>query len=141
MKTVIFFITCTVNIIKQFLLHLYFCSDCPRNITYCYEGKKSLFSFTISGFYIFLWIIYIYISLRRALYLQYTQFSFLNSTKFYLSIYLPIYLREGTSNPLQYSCPRSTMDRGSWQVYSPWDHKKIRRDLVSKKQQYRQGNC
>ena len=61
MKTVIFFITCTVNIIKQFLLHLYFYSDCPRNIAYCYKGKKSLISFTISRFYIFLGLIYIFI--------------------------------------------------------------------------------
>ena len=27
---------------------------------------------------------------------------------------------EGNGNPLQYSCLEKPMDRGAWQVYSPW---------------------
>ena len=32
--------------------------------------------------------------------------------------------REGSSNPLQYSCLKNTVDRRAWQAtYSPWSHK------------------
>ena len=27
--------------------------------------------------------------------------------------------REGNGNPLQYSCPENSMDRGVWRAYSP----------------------
>ena len=30
---------------------------------------------------------------------------------------------EENGNPLQYCCPENPMDRGAWQVYSPWGHK------------------
>ena len=30
---------------------------------------------------------------------------------------------EGNGNPLQYSCLGDPMDRGAWQVNSPWDHR------------------
>ena len=29
----------------------------------------------------------------------------------------------GNGNPLQYSCLENSMDRGTWQNYSPWSHK------------------
>ena len=31
----------------------------------------------------------------------------------------------GNGNPLQYSCPENSMDRGTWQDYSPWGHKEL----------------
>ena len=30
---------------------------------------------------------------------------------------------EGNGNPLQYSCLENPMNRGAWQVYSPWGRK------------------
>ena len=41
--------------------------------------------------------------------------------------------KEGNGNPLQYSCLGNPMDRGAWQVNSPWGHKRVRHDLVIKK--------
>ena len=32
---------------------------------------------------------------------------------------------EGNSYPLQYSCLKNSMDRGSWVGYSPWGHKEL----------------
>ena len=32
---------------------------------------------------------------------------------------------EGNSYPLQYSCLKNFMDRGSWVGYSPWGHKEL----------------
>ena len=32
---------------------------------------------------------------------------------------------EGNGNPLQYSGLENSMDRGTWQGYSPWGHKRI----------------
>ena len=29
---------------------------------------------------------------------------------------------EGNGNPLQYSCPENSMDRGAWWAYRPWTH-------------------
>ena len=34
-------------------------------------------------------------------------------------------LRKGNGNPLQYSCLKSSMDRGAWQAYRPWGHKEL----------------
>ena len=41
---------------------------------------------------------------------------------------------EGNGNPLQYSCLRNPMDRGSWQA-TPWGCKRIGHDLPTKQQQ------
>ena len=30
---------------------------------------------------------------------------------------------EGNGNPLQYSCLENSLDKGGWQVYSPWGNK------------------
>ena len=40
----------------------------------------------------------------------------------------------GNGNPLQYSCLGNPMDRGTWRIYSPWDHKKVGYDLVAEQQ-------
>ena len=32
---------------------------------------------------------------------------------------------KGNGNPLQYSCLGNTIDRGTWQAYSPWDRKEL----------------
>ena len=34
-------------------------------------------------------------------------------------------LEEGSGNPLQYSCLENSMDRGTWQGYSPWGQKEL----------------
>ena len=34
----------------------------------------------------------------------------------------------GNDNPLQHSCLENPVDKGAWQGYSPWDHKRIRED-------------
>jgi len=40
---------------------------------------------------------------------------------------------EGNGNPLQYSClEKSHGQRRSLAGYSPWDHKRVRHDLVTK---------
>ena len=38
---------------------------------------------------------------------------------------------EGNSKPLQYSSLGNPMDRGAWWA-SPWDHKRVRHDLMIK---------
>ena len=43
----------------------------------------------------------------------------------------------GNGNPLQYSSLGTSMDRGGWQAYSPWGHKRVRHDLATKQQQGR----
>ena len=40
-------------------------------------------------------------------------------------------LGEGKGNPLQYSCLTNPTDRGGWQA-SPWGHKRVRHDWVTK---------
>ena len=42
---------------------------------------------------------------------------------------------EGSGNPFQYSCLENPMDRGAWGGYSPWGHKRVRHNLVTKQQQ------
>ena len=34
----------------------------------------------------------------------------------------------GNGNPLQYSCLENFMDRGAWQGYSPWGHRRVGHD-------------
>ena len=41
---------------------------------------------------------------------------------------------EGNDNSLQYSCLGNPMDRDAWQA-SPWGHKRVKYDLVTKQQQ------
>ena len=41
---------------------------------------------------------------------------------------------EGNGNPLQYSCLGNAMDSGARWGYSPWGHKRVRRDLATKQQ-------
>ena len=45
--------------------------------------------------------------------------------------------REGTGNPLQYSCLGNPMDRGACSLagYSSWGHKRVRHDLATKQWQ------
>ena len=38
--------------------------------------------------------------------------------------------REGNGNPLQYSCPENSMDRGAWKATVHGGHKRIRDDLA-----------
>ena len=45
------------------------------------------------------------------------------------------YSRERNGNPLQYSSPRKPMDRGAWLATSPWCHKRVGHDLVTKQLQ------
>ena len=42
---------------------------------------------------------------------------------------------EGDGSPLQDSCLENFMDRGVWRItgYSPWGHKRVGQDLVTKK--------
>ena len=42
---------------------------------------------------------------------------------------------ETNGNPFQYSCLENPMDRGAWGGYSPWGHKRVRHNLVTKQQQ------
>ena len=39
---------------------------------------------------------------------------------------------EGNGNPLQDSCLGNPMDRGAWWGYSPWGHKRVGHNLVTK---------
>ena len=39
---------------------------------------------------------------------------------------------EENGNPLQYFCLGNPMDRGGWQAYCPWGHKRVRHGLVTK---------
>ena len=41
---------------------------------------------------------------------------------------------EGSGYLLQYSCLGNPMDRGAWQSYSPWGHKRVGYDLAIKQQ-------
>ena len=41
----------------------------------------------------------------------------------------------GNGNPLQYSCLGNPIDREAWWAYSPWRHKRVRRDLATKERQ------
>ena len=41
---------------------------------------------------------------------------------------------EGSGNALQYSCLGNSMDRGVWWGFSPWVHKRVRHNLVTKQQ-------
>ena len=43
--------------------------------------------------------------------------------------------REVKGNPLQYSCLRNPMDRGSWQARIHGDYKKFGHNLATKQQQ------
>ena len=36
---------------------------------------------------------------------------------------------KGNSKPLQYSCLKNSMERGTWWGYSPWGHRRVRHDL------------
>ena len=38
---------------------------------------------------------------------------------------------EGNGYPLQCSCLENSMDRGAWQGYSPWGHKRVRHGWVT----------
>ena len=42
---------------------------------------------------------------------------------------------EGNGNPLQCSCLRNPMDRGTWRHYSPWGWERVRHNLATKEQQ------
>ena len=37
-----------------------------------------------------------------------------------------------SGNPLQNSCLENPMDRGAWWAYSPWGHKRVRHDFMTK---------
>ena len=41
---------------------------------------------------------------------------------------------EGSGYLFQYSCLENPMDRGAWQSYSPWGHKRVGYDLATKQQ-------
>ena len=41
---------------------------------------------------------------------------------------------EGYGSPLQYYCLGNSMDRGACQAISPWGHKRVGHDLVTKQQ-------
>ena len=45
---------------------------------------------------------------------------------------------ETNGDPFQYSCLGNPMDRGAWQA-PPWGHKRVRHDLVTKRQQLHQA--
>ena len=42
---------------------------------------------------------------------------------------------EENGNPLQFSCLKNSMDRGTWRAYSPWGHGRVGYDLAAKQQQ------
>ena len=42
---------------------------------------------------------------------------------------------EGNGNPLQCSCLRNLIDRGTWRHYSPWGREGVRHGLATKQQQ------
>ena len=44
---------------------------------------------------------------------------------------------DGYGNPLQYLCLENPMNRGAWQGYSPWGHKRVRQDSETKQEQHR----
>ena len=46
-------------------------------------------------------------------------------------------LGEGNDNPPQYSCPGKSHGQRSLVGYSPWGHKRVRHDLVTKQHLYR----
>ena len=49
---------------------------------------------------------------------------------------------EGNGNPFQCSCLGNPMDRGtSWATVSPWGHKRVGPDLVTKQQALRSTFC